>query len=220
MLLRITWNNGRLSKSSLPDSLDKRCIASLSICTVENHGLKRIQVKLNQKEFWFVASNGFGNEGNSYFISFNGSASFDLASCLLAGDNEITLICEGPLDSYANILITDFLIGGDNTNLRDLDSQNPGPPKEFALEQNFPNPFNPETEIRFQLPESSSVVLKIYNILGQEIRTLADRQYKAGFYSVLWDGKDYRGNMVSSGIYLYQLQAGSFSQIKKMSLLR
>ena len=93
-------------------------------------------------------------------------------------------------------------------------------PEKFSLEQNYPNPFNPETEIRFQLPEASQVTVKIFNTLGQEIRTLTDIHYEAGFHSVRWDGKDNNGNAVSSGIYLYQLQAGSFSQIRKMTLLR
>ncbi len=93
-------------------------------------------------------------------------------------------------------------------------------PERFALLQNHPNPFNPETEIRFQLPEASHVVVRIFNTLGQEIRTLTDAQYVAGYHSVRWDGKDNHGNPVSSGVYLYQLRAGTFSQVKKMSLLR
>ncbi len=93
-------------------------------------------------------------------------------------------------------------------------------PEEFFLFQNHPNPFNPETEIRFQLPEASYVVIRIINTLGQEIRILAERQYETGYHNVRWDGKDNNGNLVSSGIYLYQLKAGAFSQIKKMSLIR
>ena len=93
-------------------------------------------------------------------------------------------------------------------------------PENYALFQNHPNPFNPETEIRFQLPEASRVILRIFNTVGQEIRTLANTQYEAGFHSVRWDSKDNGGNSVSSGVYLYQLQAGNFTQVKKMSLLR
>ena len=92
--------------------------------------------------------------------------------------------------------------------------------REFTLFQNYPNPFNPETEIRFQLPEAKRVTIRIFNTLGQEIRTLADRQFEAGFHVVRWDGKDNNGNLVASGIYLYQLRAGTFKQVKKMSLLR
>ncbi len=93
-------------------------------------------------------------------------------------------------------------------------------PKEFALFQNSPNPFNPETEIRFVLPKSSHVVLRIYNTLGQEIRTLLDSEYSAGSHNVGWDGKDNHSRPVASGIYLYKLQAGGFSQVRKMSLIR
>ena len=93
-------------------------------------------------------------------------------------------------------------------------------PSNFELFQNYPNPFNPETEIHFQLPAASQVLVRIFNTLGQKIRTLTDREYEAGFHSVRWDAKDNNGNPVSSGIYLYQLKAGVFSQIEKMSLIR
>ena len=101
-----------------------------------------------------------------------------------------------------------------------LETEDPILPDEFVLSQNFPNPFNPATEIRFQLPEANLVVLRIYNALGQEIRTLVNSEYQAGFHSVSWDGKNSNGNPVSSGVYFYKLEAGSFSQIKKMSLIR
>jgi hypothetical protein len=93
-------------------------------------------------------------------------------------------------------------------------------PIEYALEQNYPNPFNPETEIRFQLPKSGYVVLKIFNTLGAEIRTLVDAPYRPGYHHARWDGEDNNGKPVASGVYFYRLQAGNFSQVKKMSLLR
>jgi len=93
-------------------------------------------------------------------------------------------------------------------------------PQEFRLFQNYPNPFNPEAEICFQLPEASHVHLSVFNTRGQEIRALADGQYQAGEHRVRWDGKDYSGNFVSSGIYFYCLRSGAFSRAKKMSLLR
>ena len=85
-------------------------------------------------------------------------------------------------------------------------------PVSFALFQNYPNPFNPETEIRFQLPEASHVGLRIFNTLGQEIRTLVDSPYALGSHSISWEGKDHGGNLVASGVYLYQLQTGDFVQ--------
>ncbi len=93
-------------------------------------------------------------------------------------------------------------------------------PEEFALLQNYPNPFNPETEIRFALPQASHVVVKIYNLLGEEILTLVDEQREAGYHKVRWDGRDKNGKLVASGVYLCQLQAGTFNEVKKMSLLR
>ncbi len=93
-------------------------------------------------------------------------------------------------------------------------------PSNFNLEQNYPNPFNPATEIRFQLPEASHIVLKIFNILGEEIRTLADEVYEVGNQSVRWNGKDSHGNPVPSGVYLYHFKAGSNIQLKKMTLIR
>lgn len=95
-----------------------------------------------------------------------------------------------------------------------------GIPEGYALYQNHPNPFNPETEIRFQLPEANHVVVKIFNTVGEEIRTLVDAPYEAGYHRVRWDGKANNGKLVASGVYLYQLRAGNFSQVKKMSLLR
>jgi flagellar hook assembly protein FlgD len=72
----------------------------------------------------------------------------------------------------------------------------------------------------FQFPQASHVVMKIFNLLGAEIRTLVDEQREAGYHNVRWDGRDKNGKLVASGVYLYQLQVGSFSQVKKMSLLR
>lgn len=93
-------------------------------------------------------------------------------------------------------------------------------PTEFALRQNYPNPFNPETEIGFDLPQSSSVVLKIYDLLGKEVRTLMDRSVEAGYHSVRWDGRDNYGRAVSSGVYMCRIQAGSFTSLKKMVLMK
>ncbi len=93
-------------------------------------------------------------------------------------------------------------------------------PKEFALEPNYPNPFNPSTTIRYALPQAAKVELKIYNILGQVVRKLVDEEQTAGFYEKLWDGKDQSGRPVSTGIYFYQIRAGDFIQSKKMQLIK
>lgn len=94
-------------------------------------------------------------------------------------------------------------------------------PTEFNLGQNYPNPFNPSTRISFSLPKEELVTFEIYNMLGVRIRTLMLGQTKsAGFYTVNWDGKDDAGSVMSSGIYLYRVSAGSFVASKKMTLLK
>ncbi len=90
----------------------------------------------------------------------------------------------------------------------------------YALTQNHPNPFNPSTTITFAVPELSEVTLAIYNLRGQLIRTLHTGQISAGYHSVVWNGTDTQGNLVTSGIYFYVLKAGNFTQVKKMSLLK
>jgi hypothetical protein len=93
-------------------------------------------------------------------------------------------------------------------------------PQAVALHQNYPNPFNPSTEIRFDLPTARDVQLRVYNQLGQTIRTLVDEQMKAGSYRLKWDGTTSEGRSVSSGVYFYSLDAGDFSQIRKMTLVK
>jgi photosystem II stability/assembly factor-like uncharacterized protein len=88
------------------------------------------------------------------------------------------------------------------------------------LLQNSPNPFNPSTIIKFYIPNTSDVTIKIYDILGREVTTLINQQTTAGYHNVYWNGKNSRGEDVSSGVYLYRLTAGSFSETKKMNLLK
>ena len=93
-------------------------------------------------------------------------------------------------------------------------------PAEFALLQNYPNPFNPETTIKYNLAETGDVNLRIYNIVGQVVRTLVAERQPAGRYEVRWAGTDDRGMAVSSGIYFYQITAGGFRDVKRLMLLK
>ena len=92
-------------------------------------------------------------------------------------------------------------------------------PDIFLLHQNYPNPFNPGTVIQYELKRSAHVKLDIYNISGQVVRCLRDNLEGPGIHSVQWDGRDNDGKGVSAGVYLYRLQAGGFSQTKKMVLV-
>ena len=95
-------------------------------------------------------------------------------------------------------------------------------PAAFALRQNVPNPFNPATTIRFSIPNhlNAKVALVIYNAMGQRVRTLVNRTMEAGVRSVVWDGRDDHGRMVSSGVYFYRLTAGGRIQTRKMLLIK
>ena len=94
-------------------------------------------------------------------------------------------------------------------------------PQQFFLGANYPNPFNPSTQIRFALPEAATVELAVYDVLGQHVRTLvADEQYSTGYYGVFWDGKNELGQDVGSGIYFYRIRTPVFQQTGRMTLVK
>jgi hypothetical protein len=99
-------------------------------------------------------------------------------------------------------------------------SGNDNIPVSFALFQNYPNPFNPQTVIRFDIPVKSNVSLKIFNILGQEVKTLVYSELSPGEKSVSWNGKDNAGLSVNSGIYVYELRAGDYRESKKLVFVK
>ncbi len=93
-------------------------------------------------------------------------------------------------------------------------------PIQYALHQNFPNPFNPRTTIRYDLPKQSYVIITIYDLLGREVIKLADQHQNAGFKSILWNATDFYGKTVGNGIYLCKIQAGDFIDTNKMIFLK
>ncbi len=95
-----------------------------------------------------------------------------------------------------------------------------GQPDGFRIVQNYPNPFNPSTTIEYLIPTRSRVVIEIFNVLGQKVRTLVNETKSAGSYRVEWSGSDDSGNSVPTGIYLYRFRAGDVVQIRKMLLVK
>ena len=112
------------------------------------------------------------------------------------------------------------IVGGDTT----AESKSAtGAPKAFQLSQNYPNPFNPVTSIQFTVGSGQSptqIILKIYNLCGQLVRTLVDEEKAPGTYKVTWDGKNYSEEAVASGIYFYQLKSKNFTDTKRMVLIK
>ncbi len=106
------------------------------------------------------------------------------------------------------------------TGIKENNSTSSSIPDNYEVYQNYPNPFNPSTTIKYAIPSASFVTIKVYDMLGQEIKTLVNEQRSAGTYSVRWNGDNNLGDKVTSGTYLYRVVAGNYSQTKKMILLK
>ena len=93
-------------------------------------------------------------------------------------------------------------------------------PAVFVLHQKYPNPFNPTTQIKYDIAEDSFVSITIYDVMGRNIRTLMNLNQTVGYHSIQWDAKNDMGEGVSAGMYIYVIQAGEFRATKKMVLLK
>lgn len=93
-------------------------------------------------------------------------------------------------------------------------------PTTFSLSANRPNPFNPSTQIAYDVPQQAQITLTVYNLLGQEVVTLVNEVKAAGRYTVTWNGRNARGFAVASGVYVYRMVAGEFSETKRMTLMK
>jgi hypothetical protein len=99
--------------------------------------------------------------------------------------------------------------------MNEEESTNESKPTEYALNNNFPNPFNPSTQINYQIPKDGFVNLVVYNALGQEVETLVSKEQSVGNYTVQFNATN-----LPSGVYIYKLQSGEFSSTKKMLLMK
>ncbi len=115
------------------------------------------------------------------------------------------------------IYIDDFRIDWATT---DVDHEHTDLPRALELHQNYPNPFNPSTTISFILPEKSYTSIEVFDLLGRQVKTLVSAELESGRYEILWDGTDEGGHDVASGIYLYKLDTGVQSRVRRMSLLK
>ncbi len=112
-------------------------------------------------------------------------------------------------------------VDGSNNLITSVENADAGDlPNSYRLKQNYPNPFNPTTSIGFDIPKSSHVSIKIYNINGQEVRTLTNKQFAPGSYVKIWNARNNSGNAVPSGLYFYQITADGFTAKNKMILLK
>ena len=171
-------------------------------------------------------------EDPSDTISF--SYEFDEDTLHIAGN---VYVCEDETDGYQECLQDELPIPPE---LRDIDdayitfgramvftgdnvsiaNANALTPNQFKVFNAYPNPFNPVTTLRYQLPEANMVTVTIYDMAGKEVKTLIHQQQTAGVHGIQWNGTNNLGNTVSAGIYLYQVQSGVYNQTNKMILLK
>ncbi len=184
-----------------------------------NFGLSELRIDLNGHKFKLTTDpQQAAGDGNTFLIPVEGRLTFDMVEYLRPDENNLYIVYEGQPGTSADL----FLL--DTTQLVDFVLKLRSLPQQFNLAQNYPNPFNPTTQIRFDVPERLSdgvpVQLKIYNLLGELVRVLTDGHKFPGQYIVEWDGRNQYGELVSSGIYVYQLVAGDFRETKRMVLLK
>jgi hypothetical protein len=122
----------------------------------------------------------------------------------------ITAIYDGDCESEFSDDAWVTVVGSDNILI----------PVRTELTGNYPNPFNPETKIKFALKETGDVSIKIYNIKGALVRALVDGEMNAAYHEIIWDGKDNTGKQVGSGVYFYKMKAEKYTATKKMILMK
>lgn len=166
----------------------------------------------------------FAKTGSAQLV--NGATTIASTSVEWVGKDRIVAVfnlAAAPSGSYdlvvynpggaSGVLPHAFQISGDPTAAGDL-------PHKNALLPAYPNPFNPETTIRYDLASRTHVSLRVYDVNGAVVRTLVDDVKAAGSYSLTWNGRDDHGSPVSSGVYFYRITAGSFQDVRKMTLLK
>ena len=149
-----------------------------------------------------------GNVSIGYIDSDSLSGSFDVGALQAGFPPGVISISNGMISMYAVTLPQVNIV--EETVF----------PDQVTLYSAYPNPFNPVTTLRYELPESGMVNITIYDMLGRQVKTLVNRTQDAGYRSVIWDATNDYGKPVSAGIYLYQIQAGEYIQTKKMVLLK
>lgn len=180
----------------------------------ENDGdrdIVTINDRLERNGITVYLNDGLGNftvRENCYFPHADGFPWF-----ITAADFDLDGRTDIAISSSSDSLYVLYNLGGGVVGIQDQEIEEI--PTSFSLEQNFPNPFNPTTTIQYSLPQAGNISLKIYNLLGEEVKTLVNDYQEAGKHSV-----QFNANNLASGIYFYRLQAGSFIQTKKMILIK
>jgi len=191
---------------------------------IKNQGIRRLAANLNGHEFILSAEpNGAYKANNLLFMPLHGEMTIDMFRYLKPDNNTMSIAFDGPDGSRADLVISDMKMKSSIDAVLDLAPI----PQTFGLSQNLPNPFLGVTTIRFDVPElvnaaggAKRVELKIYNVLGQLVRTLVDAELPPGSYTANWNGRHLNGRPAAAGVYFYNLNAGGTRITKKMALIQ
>ncbi|MBC7187921.1 MAG: T9SS type A sorting domain-containing protein [Calditrichaeota bacterium] len=184
-----------------------------------NNGLKEVELQLNDARFRLVAhATRRDQEGDIYFVPEYGGASVDFSPYI--GDRkQVHMLIHpfGPSGACGFFIFSDC---NSVTAVRGGSSPSAMMPRAFSLEQCSPNPFQTRTVIRYQVPSATELRLRVFDLLGREVRQLVGGQQPAGYYFAHWDGRTSGGDMAASGTYLVRLDAPGYHQTRKVLLLR
>ena len=203
--------NDAPSLSGLPDTLTFGFDSTLVI------DIGDLEIDIDDPDSLLEWHAEFKNHGDSLlFFNILGDSIIEITN-RFEGIGEDTLILtvtdtSGASDSSSIFIQVTLPVG--------VDDEFDALPQKFEVFQNYPNPFNPTTTIRYALPVRSDVTLRIYNLMGQEVLRITRRDMRAGYHEERWHGRNQSGRKVASGIYIYRLTAGKFTETKKMLLLK
>ena len=163
----------------------------------------------------------FDVDGTDYFVVMGTNGTHSRASLQISGQavGDHTITVEAPAGCFEPLIVNCPAATTDQAD-RASSLESSDIPRQLELAPNYPNPFNPTTEIRYGLPSSGDVSIKVFNILGSEVMTLANGYQEAGYHTVQWNGRDASGQRVASGTYVYQIISGNHSLTRMMLMAK
>ncbi len=186
----------------------------LEVAYNQNYAADGLAVQFRMPVFWLAVDPASGNtepdSSDDITVTFDAA---ELDEGEYAGYVEVT--SNDPVNTIVSVICTLTVSG-----IVGIDDIASNIPTAFALDQNFPNPFNPSTEISFALPRSGEVKLTVFDLLGRQVKTLVSGELNAGYQTVTWDGSGSSGKPVASGVYFYSIEAGDFQMTRKMIMLK
>jgi hypothetical protein len=190
------------------------------------------ELTFDPSQLQFVDANAgglFGNSQQGFFYASATEGKVQLDGAVLGIDRSVdfsgtlaVLRFRALQAGQGQVTIAEAIVRGPNNTEHPAAMNNNAVemPTTFALAQNYPNPFNPSTRIDYQVPATGRVRIEIFNLLGERVATLVDEMKDAGYYNIVWNGRNDNNTHVASGMYIYSMQAEKFSSVKKMMVLK